>query len=148
MAAKNLKFHFNEGVPAEVYPYEDTYTEEVKDFEALREQNGVVVWCKHVKCFFNKPSEGVRRTTGTLLSNQNYNPINEQEHIWTGLCTRKEIGIDFKRVIGASGAAQKVPSCFTESTRGADLGHIDFAKLLQPNGTPYGGSIESQNHSW
>ena len=144
--AKELKFSFNTPNERVKYPYEDTFTEEIPDMESLKTQKGTVVWCDYIDCINNKEAEGVRRTTGSILKNVAYNPLNEQEHIWTRVCGRDEIAIQFKRSVSPSGGTFKVPACFTASTK--VKGHLDFAKLLQSDGTPYGGSIESQNPSY
>ena len=79
---------------------------------------------------------------GTVLNNKTYKPISEQEHIWPGICTREEIAIKFDEVRGTSGSKIKVPSCFVAATN--KTGHIDFMNSLQSDGTPYGGSMDSQ----
>ena len=71
------------------------------------------------------------------MKNNNYKPLIEKSNVWKGVCTRDEIGVDF------NGAKFKVPACFNASTN--KTGYMDFSKLLQSDGSPYGGSIESQN---
>ena len=53
--------------------------------------------------------------------------------VWRGLCTRQEIGLKY---------SNGKPECFTSAV--GKTGHVSFASLLQSDGTPYGGSIESQ----
>ena len=56
---------------------------------------------------------------------------------------KKEIGIRFKTIISSTGIKQKVPECFNGTTN--STGRMDMSRFLQSNGTPYGGSIESQS---
>ena len=122
--------------------YKDTFPKDAKTIEEVKEKYGTVVWCKYFECLHNQAVEKLQRTSGTILRNKTYKPIGEQNHIWTGVCTRGEIAIQFDQVITASGNKQKIPHCFTSST--TKTGHLDFAKFLQSDGTPYGGSIESR----
>ena len=110
-------------------------------FEEFKKQHGVVVWCKYYDCVNNKQFEDTQRTTGTIRKNSNYKPISEREHIWSGVCTRDEIAIEFKAFFSA-GAKFKVPACFVAATN--KTGYMDFSKLLQSDGSPYGGNIDSQ----
>lgn len=102
--------------------------------EEFREKNGVVVWCDYFGCKYNVQAEDTQRTTGTLLKKRGYQPIGKDAGVWRGLCNRQEIGL--KYVNGK-------PECFTSAVR--KTGHVSFAGLLQSDGTPYGGSIESQH---
>ena len=114
--------------------------------ESLREAVGKVVWCNFTACKFNQQIEGVQRTTSDIQDNPEYKPLNEQKHIWDNLCMRKEIAIDFKSVIsqtGSAGTKVDIPACFVASSDSRVK--MDWAKTLQSDGTPYGGSIESQN---
>ena len=116
----------------------------MKTLEDVKKEYGTVVWCKYLKCKNNKEVEGLQRTSGTILGNRAYNPINEQEHVWEGICTKSEIAIKYDEIVTASGTKFKVPSCFSAVT--GVSGHIDFSRLLQPDGSPFGGSIESQSN--
>ena len=138
-----IAVHFNEKASVEELPYEDTFPEELPTIEDVRREFGTVVWCKFVKCTSNKSVEGLQRTHGTLLKSRTYVPLNEQEAIWPGICTRGEIGIKYDEIRSASGTKIKVPSCFTSST--SVTGHMDFSKLLQSDGSALGGNIDSQN---
>ena len=111
-------------------------------FEEFKKQRGVVVWCKYYDCVNNKQFEDTQRTTGTIRKNSNYKPICEREHVWSGVCTRDEIAIEFKAFFSA-GAKFKVPACFVAATN--KTGYMDFSKLLQSDGSPYGGNIDSQS---
>ena len=75
-----------------------------------------------------------------------YSPIAEQEAIWSSICTRDEIAITYDEVyIGAGKFKIKVPTCFTSSTK--KTGHFDFTSILQGDGSPIGGNIDSQHVS-
>ena len=104
--------------------------------EEFKEKYGVVVWCDYFGCKYNVQVEDTQRTTGTLLKNRGYQPLGKDAGVWRGLCTRGEIGVSYR---GAT------PECFTAAVR--KTGHVSFASLLQSDGTPYGGSIESQHPS-
>ena len=125
--------------------YTSTLPEGMTD-ESLREAVGKVVWCKFTACKYNQTIEGVQRTTSDIQDNSSFKPFNEQAHIWEGMCMRKEITIDFKSVIsntGPAGTKVDIPSCHSASTDRRSK--MDWSKTLQSDGTPYGGSIESQN---
>lgn len=124
--------------------YEDRLPEGSSE-EDLKESRGVVVWCKYYGCVNNEQFEDTQRTTGTLRNNPNYKPIVEKDNVWKGLCTRKEIAIDFKSFF-SSGAKFKVPACYNAATN--KTGYMDFSKLLQSDGTPHGGSLESQSSDY
>ena len=128
------------GKEAKEVTYEDKLPSDMT-FEEFKKQHGVVVWCKYYDCVNNKQFEDTQRTTGTIRKNSNYKPISEREHIWSGVCTRDEIAIEFKAFFSA-GAKFKVPACFVAATN--KTGYMDFSKLLQSDGSPYGGNIDSQ----
>ena len=120
-----------------------------KDFQGalddVKKEFGVVVWCKYRDCINNKEIKGLQRTSGTLLKKRGYIPLNEQEAVWSGICTRDEIAIKYDEVRSAGGAKFKVPTCFVAATN--KTGHMDFSRLLQPDGSPFGGNIDSQHVS-
>lgn len=107
-----------------------------KDWTAdeFRAKYGVVVWCDYFGCKHNVQYENIQRTTGTLLKNKGYQPLGKDAGVWRGLCTRQEVGLKY---VGGK------PECFTAAVN--KTGHMNFAGLLQSDGTPYGGSIESQH---
>jgi len=111
-------------------------------FEEFKKQQGVVIWCKYYDCVNNKQFEDTQRTTGTLRKNSSYKPISERENVWRGVCTRDEIGVDFQEFF-SNGAKFKVPMCFNAASN--KTGYMDFSKLLQSDGSPYGGNIDSQS---
>ena len=140
-----IQVMFNEKAEEPHRDYEDKYSEEMPDIDAIKAKYGTVVWCDFKDCLYNKSveEEGLQRTTGTILRNRTYNPISEQEHIWPRLCVRGEIAIKFTKVVSnKTSTAQNVPSCFTTAAR--KTGHIDFMNSLQSDGAPYGGSMDSQ----
>jgi len=106
----------------------------------FKKKYGVVVWCDYFGCRHNVQVEDTQRTTGTLLKKRGYQPLGTDAGVWRGLCTRGEIGLKY---VGDK------PECFTAAVN--KTGHLSFAGLLQSDGSPYGGSIESQstpNHSF
>ena len=52
--------------------YEDKFSEELPDLEALKEKYGTIVWCDFTDCLYNKnvEDEGIQRTTGSILRNR------------------------------------------------------------------------------
>jgi len=117
--------------------YEDKFSKELPTLEDVKEQFGVVVWCKYTECINNQKVADLQRTSGTLLKRRGYIPLNEQEAVWPGICTRDEIGINYVDIRIAKGRQLKVPTCFVSATN--KTGHMDFSRLLQSDGTPFGG---------
>ena len=141
---KRPTFYMSKGKEEEVVEYEDKFPEGTT-LEDLKEQQGVVVWCKYFECTNNKKFDNTQRTTGTLRKNSSFKPIGVKDNVWQGVCTRDEIGIDFNTYFSA-GAKFKVPSCFNAASN--KTGYTDFSKLLQPDGSPYGGNVESQSYEY
>ena len=104
--------------------------------DEFKEKYGVVVWCDYFGCKYNTQIEDTQRTTGTLLKKRGYQPLGKDAGVWRGLCTRGEIGVKY---------AGDKPECFTAAVR--KTGHMSFASLLQSDGTPYGGNMDSQTAS-
>jgi len=140
-----IQIHFSSPKEAEKLEYKDTFPEELPTIEDVKQKHGTVVWCKYVKCKWNRRTEDLQRTTGTILQNRTYKPINEQEHTWVNYCGRDEIAIKYDEVLLSGGGKIKVPSCFTAVT--GVTGHMDWSKLLQSDGSPLGGNIDSQHVS-
>tara|TARA_R110002020_G_scaffold264803_1_gene479479 strand:+ start:3421 stop:3909 length:489 start_codon:yes stop_codon:yes gene_type:complete len=115
--------------------YEDKLPEGMTA-EEFREKYGVVVWCDYFGCKYNVQEQDTQRTTGTLLQKRGYQPLGKDAGVWRGLCTRGEIGLNYRG---------DKPECFTSAVR--KTGHKDFSSLLQSDGTPYGGNIDSQHAS-
>ena len=138
-----IKIGFNAPSEQEKKGYKDSFPDDLPTLEEVKQKYGKVVWCQYTKCKHNEAIQGLQRTSGTLLKNRSYVPLNEQEHIWTNICTRDEIGIKFDTVLTASGTKTKVPSCFT-AVSGVS-GHMDWSSLLKGDGSPFGGNMESQN---
>jgi hypothetical protein len=111
----------------------------------FKEKYSKVVWCDFYACIHNEAPEGASRKIGTILNNANYKPIGTKDESWKGVCgaEKNEIAIRFKTITGAGGSKNKVPECFNAATN--KTGRMDMSKLLQGNGTPFGGSIESQS---
>ena len=121
--------------------YEDKFPEGTT-LEDLKEQHGVVIWCKYAACINNKQFDDTQRTTGSLRKNPSYKPIGVKDNVWKGVCTRDEIGVGFQEFF-SNGAKFKVPMCFNAASN--KTGYMDFSKLLQGDGSPYGGNIDSQS---
>jgi len=131
-----MSFTFYMGGKTEVsVEYKDKIPKDMTAAQ-FKEKYGVVVWCDYFGCQHNVQVEDTQRTSGTLLKNKGYQPLGKDAGVWRGLCTRGEIGLKY---VGDK------PECFTAAVR--KTGHRDFAGLLQSDGTPYGGSIESQHAS-
>ena len=140
-----IQISFSSKLEEEQREYKDKFPEDLPTLEEVKNKYGVVVWCKFTACINNEQVKGLQRTTGTLVKNRTYSPLNEQEHIWEGICTRDEIAIKYDEVTTSSGAKFKVPSCFAASSKSA--GHIDFSRFLNSDGSPLGGNIDSQHVS-
>jgi len=145
VGGNSKKFYFIDGKGERPKrDYEDKFPEGLPTLEDVKEALGVVVWCKFFHCKYNQEVQGLQRTSGTILKNPVYEPLAEQEAIWSGICTRDEIAINYQ-IVTNSKSDVKVPSCFVAAT--TKTGHIDFTKLLQPDGSPFGGNIDSQHVS-
>ena len=126
--------------------YKDKFPKgELSTIAKVRKKYGTVVWCRYTKCKYNQTFKGLQRTSGTLLKNSRYKPINEQDHIWESICTRDEIAVKYEEVVTAGRNKYKVPHCFTSSSKTS--GHVDFTKFLNPDGSALGGNIDSQHVS-
>ena len=96
-----------------------------------------VVYCNDNQCLFNVslPYEYF------VNRGKNHKPFKDDS--FHGVCGRADIGIRLK-VIGGNGIEEKVTHrnaiCTVRSDKGYK-GHMDFAKMLQSDGTPYGGII-------
>ena len=141
-----IQIHFNSKAVKKKRQYADKFPKKLPTLEDVKQERGVVVWCKYIECKYNQEIKGLQRTSGTLLKNKLYSPIAEQEAIWSSICTRDEIAITYDEVyIGAGKFKIKVPTCFTSSTK--KTGHFDFTSILQGDGSPIGGNIDSQHVS-
>ena len=78
--------------------YKDKFPKKLPTIEDVKKKYGTVVWCKFTDCGSNQQVKDLQRTTGTLLKRTNYTPIAEQEHIWAGICTRGEIGMQLSLI--------------------------------------------------
>ena len=125
--------------------YKDKFPKKLPTIEDVKKKYGTVVWCKFTDCGSNQQVKNLQRTTGTLLKRQNYTPIAEQEHIWAGICTRGEIGMQYDAIKLPHGSKIKFPSCYTAHTD--KTGYWDFSQFLNSDGSPLGGNIDSQHVS-
>tara|TARA_R110002020_G_scaffold153136_4_gene332308 strand:+ start:3221 stop:3703 length:483 start_codon:yes stop_codon:yes gene_type:complete len=139
--SKDSAYYFMEPT-AEEGVSKDTLPEGVTE-EELKEQYGKLVWCEYYECKWNKQT-GAERQLSTLLKNKTYKGFKDDDGM-KGLCGRPdEIAIRFKTIVSGS-QKYKVPACFCSNTK--ITGHIDFSKLLQPDGSPWGGNIDSGHPS-
>jgi len=142
-----IKIQFNEKYEEQV-EYEDKLPETVTA-DDIKQEFGKVVWCEFYECFWNKRVKDLQRTWGSIIGNPNYVPIgsNPTEAVFQGICSRpEEIVLRFRSVRTTTGQSQAVPYCYTAAKNGK-TGHVDFSSLLQSDGTPYGGNIDSQHVS-
>ena len=130
----SLTFHMNGKTEVSV-EYKDKIPKDMTAAQ-FKKKYGVVVWCDYFGCMHNVQVEDTQRTTGTLLKKRGYQPLGKDAGVWRGMCTRGEIGLKY---------AGDKPECFTAAVR--KTGHMNFAGLLQSDGSPYGGSLESQHAS-
>ena len=73
-----IKIGFNAPSEREKRDYKDSFPDDLQTLEDVKQKYGKVVWCQYTKCKFNEEVEGLQRTTGTLLKNTSYAPLNEQ----------------------------------------------------------------------
>ena len=96
-----------------------------------------VVYCNDDKCLFNV---GIPYKY-EVNRGKNHKPF--ADDYFHGVCGRVDIGLRLKEQ-KANGIDEKVTHrntiCTVRSDKGYK-GHMDFSKLLQSNGTPYGGII-------
>ena len=134
----SLTFYFNSKEDPQ-RPEDDQVPEDITE-EEFNQQYAKIVYCDYEDCFWNKHVKGLYRTKGTILANKNYVPLGEKG--FANVCARPEIAITGNTYkIGSQ--KRVMPTCFTTAKNGK-TGHVDFSKLLQSDGTPYGGSLESQ----
>ena len=136
-----IRVDFMEPLP-KVQTEEDKLPEGMTE-EELKQEYSKLVWCEHYDCKWNQQI-GAERTLKTILKNRTYQPFKDDPGM-KGLCGRPdEIAIRFKTIVSGS-QKYKVPACFTCNT--GVTGHVDFSKFLQPDGSPWGGNIDSQHVS-
>jgi len=135
----SLTFYFNSKEKPQ-RPSEDILPEELTEDE-FREQYAKIVYCDYEECFWNIHIKGLSKTKGSILANKNYVPLGDPS--FTNVCSRTEIAI-MSNTYKIGNQKRVFPTCFTSAKNGK-TGHVDFSKLLQSDGTPFGGSLESQN---
>ena len=77
---KRPTFYMSKGKEEEKVEYVDKFPEGTT-LEDLKEQQGVVVWCKYFECTHNKKFDNTQRTTGTILKKSNWTPITEKDNV-------------------------------------------------------------------
>lgn len=132
-----LTFHFN----SKEKPQEPTEDMTPDDFN--EESFKKIVWCDFTECFWNTEIKGLYKTKGSILKNRNYVPLGKRGY--STLCSRPEIAIQTSS-FSVGNSKRNVPTCFTIANNGK-TDHMDFSRLLQSDGSPYGGSLESQHPS-
>lgn len=102
-------------------------------------QHKKILWCDASKCLWNVPVKPGKH----ISHHKDWKPLGDSDR-YQGICGRLEVGLRFGTIKTAE-TKHIVTQCAFMSDK-ALSGHIDFAKLLQPNGSPYGGLITSQQH--
>ena len=126
--------------------YEDKLPEGTTE-EDIKQEFGKVVWCEYYECFWNKRVKNLQKTWGSIIGNPHYEPIgsNPTDAVFQGICSRpEEIVLRYRSQRDYTGGRTEIPYCFVAGKNGK-TGHIDFAKMLQGDGTPFGGNIESNS---
>ena len=135
----SLTFYFNSKEEPQ-RPEDDQLPEEVTE-EDFQERYAKIVYCDFEDCFWNTNIKGLHRTKASILANKHYVPFGEKG--FANVCSRTEIAIT-SNTYKIGNQKRNFPTCFTTAKNGK-TGHVDFSKMLQSDGTPYGGSMESQN---
>jgi|TARA_R110000822_G_C15331307_1_gene494627 hypothetical protein len=112
--------------------------------EQFKEKYSKIVWCNYYRCMHNVQPEGAKRKIATLLDNPQYEPLGPKEAMIEGVCSKVEIGIKYREIKTSGGVKHKVPECFNAADN-KNKHNMDFSKLIQSDGSPFGGSIESGN---
>ena len=112
---------------------EDCDKLEHSECKALFLQYAKLVFCADKGCLWNKPIS----QTKVVKRNKDY--VGFEGGGYTGICSRPEIALD-PQVIDTLQRKYRLATCSVRSDRSIS-GHMDFAKLLQSDGTPYGGNI-------
>ena len=143
---KGIKQSFNEEYSEQV-DYEDKIPEGMTE-EDVKEKYVKLVWCEYTDCFWNQREKDLQVTWGKVTGNKQFQPIgNPAEMVFNGICTRpNEIVLRYRSVRSHSGDRVHIPYCYTTAKNGK-TGHVDFSRLLQPDGSAMGGNIDSQNYS-
>jgi len=95
-----------------------------------------LVWCDYTKCMWNVPvSPGVH-----IKHHKDWKPIGDGNvDRFPGVCGRVEIGLRYAEIHSIHGKTKAISCKFWSDTKIG--GHTDFSRLLQSDGTPYGGTI-------
>lgn len=92
------------------------------------------VYCHDHECMWNVEIED----SIFIKHHRDDEPIGPAD-AYAGVCSRPEIGLVRTTVFSGQGK-YKVTKCDYRSDRGIK-GHMDFSKLLDSSGSPYGGNI-------
>ena len=110
---------------------ENTYTNPVENVPDEVNAYKKVVYCNFDGCAFNKQIPDLSHTETTVrnqyVESKGWKPL-FKEKVWKSICIRDEVVINLERSYGKSGAAAKVPACFTP--RLTSSGHVDFSKRM------------------
>ena len=93
-----------------------------------------LIYCDDSQCLWNLPI----KTSKQILPHKGYRPIGN-DYQYNGICARGDVGLSYREMQSRDGN-YKVTRCQVRSDRGIS-GHMDFAKLLQSDGTAQGGVI-------
>lgn len=94
-----------------------------------------LVYCEDYRCLWNVPVSPGR----FVKHHQNWKPIGDAGK-YRGICGRPELGLMKENDIEHLGKKIKVTRCHYRSSKKIG-GHMDFSKLVNSDGNPYGGNI-------
>jgi hypothetical protein len=114
--------------------HERAFVPPVENVPAAVEEHKKVVYCNALDCVFNQPVEDLVHTEQVVRKGNNKNsewkPLTPQmEKVWKTVCTRSEVVIDMKTIVGAGGSKRRVPGCHTPWETGRS-GHVDMSKRM------------------
>tara|TARA_Y100000310_G_scaffold341182_1_gene439534 strand:+ start:19408 stop:19809 length:402 start_codon:yes stop_codon:yes gene_type:complete len=93
-----------------------------------------LVYCNVSECLWNVPI----KTPKVIKHHKGYVPIGDTGS-YKGVCKREDVGVGL-RVVNTFQTKNKLAECQYRSDKFI-AGHIDFAKMLDSSGNPYGGTI-------
>lgn len=109
------------------------YCKEPETCSALQ-QYKKLVYCSATDCLWNTNLKHKK----LIKYHKDWKPLGEKDG-FVGVCGRAEIGLSPDTTYTYHGKYHIVKcSCYSKKIIG---GHIDFAKMLKGDGTPYGGNI-------
>lgn len=92
-----------------------------------------LVFCRDSRCAWNQAISQKK----FVKHHRDHIPF--KHDAYTGVCGRPELALD-PQTIQTIDRKYVLATCSVRSDKGV-RGHLDFARLLQPNKTPYGGNI-------